>query len=132
MSSRDIRKRLRRRNTQSLRRTCLHNPIRILIRPELKVRSAFARLIDLPHHPRNLEPVEDINVLADYACLIRPRRTKFFEQHEFLGGLRVLESDGCFVAPFGYATVRVDVDEVEGCACPVLGDVGVWEFVAAT
>jgi hypothetical protein len=130
-SSREIRKRLSRRNTQRLRRTRLNNPIRSLIRPELKVRSAFARLVDLPHHPRNLEAVEDVNVLTHHVGLIGASRTELLEQHEFFGGLRVLQCDGGFVAPFGDTAVRVDVDEVESRAGPVFGDVRVGKLVTA-
>ena len=43
----------------------------------------------------------------------------------------VLQCDGRFVAPFRYAAVGVDVDEIEGGAVPVLGDVRVGEFVSA-
>jgi hypothetical protein len=131
MSSREIRKRLSRRNTQRLRRTRLNNPIGSLIRPELKVRSAFARLVDLPHHPWNLEAVEDVNVLTHHIRLVGASRTKFLEEHEFFSGLRVLQCNGGLIPPFGDAAVRVDVDKVEGCAGPVLGDIGVGKFVTA-
>jgi hypothetical protein len=128
----EIRKRLSRRNTQRLGRTLLHNAIGILVGPKLEIRRAFARLVNLPNHPRDLEPVEDINVLAHDTCLVRARSSELFKEHEFLGGLSVLQCNGRFVAPFGDAAVGVDVDEVEGCAVPVLGDVRVGEFVAAT
>jgi hypothetical protein len=70
-SLREIRKRLSRRDTQRLCRPRLDNPKCSLVGPELKVRSAFARLVDLPHHPRNFQPVENVNVLAHHVCLVR-------------------------------------------------------------
>jgi len=123
-------KRLSRRNTQSLSTPLLHNPKRVFIRPELKVRSTFTRLVDLPNHPRHLETIEDVDMLTHHARLVGTRRTELLEQHELLGGLGVLQCNGRFVAPFGYAAVRVDVDEIESRAAPVLGDVGVGEFVS--
>jgi len=127
----EIGKRLSRRNTQSLSTPLLHNPKRVLICPELKVHRAFPRLVDLPYHPRHLEPIEDVDMLTHHARLVGTRRAKLLEQHEFLGGLGMLQCEGRFVAPFGYAAVGVDVDEIEGRAVPVLGYVGIGEFVSA-
>lgn len=70
-------------------------------------------------------------MLADNVRLVSTRSAEFFKDDEFFGGLRALECDGCFVAEFRDTAVGVDVDEVEGRAGPVLGDVGVGEFVAA-
>jgi hypothetical protein len=43
----------------------------------------------------------------------------------------MLQSNRTFGPELFDAAVRVDVDDVEGIAGPVLGDVGVGEFVAA-
>jgi hypothetical protein len=114
-----------------LRRAFTHNPIRLLIRPKLKVIRAIPRLADLPRHPRNPQIVEHSNVVLESLRFALARSTELLEQHELVGVQRMLQCDGTFRPELLDAAVRVYVDDIESFASPILRDVGVREFVAA-
>lgn len=84
-------------STQRLCSTLLDRIVGLLIRPELKVRGTLAGLADLPDRPRNLQTVEDIDMLADNARLVSAGGTKLLKEYELLGSLGVLERNGCLV-----------------------------------
>jgi hypothetical protein len=71
-------------------------------------------------------------MLTHNARLVGTGSAEFLEKHEFLDSLSMLQCDGRFVALFRCAAVGVNVDEVEGCAAPVFGNVGVGEFGSTT
>jgi hypothetical protein len=96
--SREIRKSLGRSDSQCLCRALLHNTIGLLVGPELEIRRAVSRLADMSNHPRYLEPIGNINMLTNYACLIRACGPELFKKHEPLGRLGTLERNRRLVA----------------------------------
>jgi hypothetical protein len=109
----------------------LHNLIGLLIRPKLEIVRAIPRLADLPWHPRDSQAIENINMVLESLCFVHARSAKLLECHELPRFQRMLQSDGALGAELFDAAVRVDVDEIEGVAGPVLRDVGVGEFIAS-
>ena len=115
-----------------LRRTLLHDLIRLLVRPKLKVIRTITRLTDLPRHPRHPQIIEHLDMVFESLRFVLARSAKLFKQHELVSLQVVLQSNRTLGSELLDAAVRVDVDDVEGVAGPVLGDVGVGEFVAST
>lgn len=109
----------------------LHDAIRRLVSPKLKVRLPTARLADLPRHPGHAQFVEYSDVRGDLIGLLGARCAELLEQHQLVGGEGVIEGDATLLAELGHATVGMHIDNFKGRAGPVLGDVGVGEFVAS-
>ena len=114
------------------RRTLLHDLVRFLIRPKLEVIGTITRLADLPGHPRHPQVIENSNVVLQRLRFTLARSTELFEKHELVRVQCMLQSNRALGPELFDAAVRVNIDKIEGVAGPVLGDVGVGEFVAST
>jgi hypothetical protein len=126
-----IRPTLRRLDAHRRLRAAPNNSITLLINPKLIISLPIARLGDLPGHPRHAKAIEHVDMVLQILRLVRARRAELLEQDQFVGCERVLERNGGFGCELRNAAVAVNVDDVERGAGPVLGDVAVWELVAA-
>jgi hypothetical protein len=102
-------------------RALLHDIVRLLIRPKLKVSLPISGFADLPRHPRNSEVIEHSNVVGDLLRLLLAGGAEFLEQHELVSFEGVLKRNGALRAELFDAAVGVHVDNIESIAGPIFG-----------